>query len=456
MGTAPMQMGQAFTGRLIYTTSGVDDRVWCVDSERRHFPLGDLPLHHPGLTLPCPPGEMRSWLATRAKGNWRPTGREHFVTGSDFVRSHALLAELKAFICRHVVCSAATRLLLATYILVTYVYCVASTVPYLLVVGETNSGKSLLGEILQHLCFNAYVANSGAVDAACRLADSIAGTTIFDEERAGGKTWKQLLMSGNRAAGAVLASSWTIPRHYRVFGPKVFCLREELGDQALESRMIRVALEPGHRRPDGSTNLRMDSEASELRDQLHAFGLSAACRLHEILESRVALPDVTSQEDDLAALPLSIARLVDESAAGESHVERELAQFFQNLFQTRNQGDLFNSERAFLARAVLESVHDPVLKKSLSRALGSWVLAADFTDFVNAHRDAPCRYPARVLGERLQRYGLILERKTLPVAAARNTGDGNAPIGRVQGRAYRFDIRRAENLSNGSPTLEDR
>lgn len=437
--------GQTFTGKhLIYVTAGDDGALWFCDSSGRHGSLRDLPAHHTGLQVPKNLLEPEDWVLQLSAARWSRESIRTFTGASNAVSADAVWRATAEHVSRYFTGSPDVIALAATYILSTYLFTVADTVPYLHIVGDPASGKTVLGEVFERLCFGARQAASVTSAAMYRLVDATTGTLIIDEQSSGSRRWRNILLSGYRRSGAVLTCTATHPALHRCYGPKILITNEGLGDSALESRCIVLALEPATGRTPRRVGRVTDAEAQLVRDQLHAFGLAYAARVDSQLRARPEIPDITNREDDLAALLLAVARCVDASSAQGSLTDR-LVTLFQRSARERKANHQADAERFFLARAILEYATDPAVKRTHTRAGAGWYVAREFADYLSAHPDSQRAYQAKDLGERLNRHRLVSERRVVEIAPQRNTGDGKQE--RVQRRAYRFDFNRAEQLA---------
>jgi hypothetical protein len=194
-----------------------------------------------------------------------------------------LLAEIQAFIHRHVDVSPLFEKIASYYVLMSWVYEAFNEVPYLRLRGDPGSGKTRFLLTVGALCYKPiFASGASTVSPLFRILDAFRGTLIIDEgdfrqsdERA---EIVKILNNGNAKGFPVLRSEATRhgefnPRAYAVFGPKLVATRGFFEDRALESRCITE--EMGQRRlrddiPIALPPLYKD-EACELRNKLLLF-----------------------------------------------------------------------------------------------------------------------------------------------------------------------------------------
>jgi hypothetical protein len=435
----PLQLGQTYvqTG-LIYTTTGPADDPWFCDSSRRYAPVALVHQHHP-VHL----GEIKQGLFPLGRVRWSQASIKRFVAGES-VSPYEVWQRVDAYLRRYFVGADEVLEVVTTTVLMTYLFTVAETVPYLHLLGEPATGKSLLGDLMESICFNARQASSITAAAVYRLLHATSGTLIIDEQGTGDRTWRNVLRAGYRRSGSVTICEADIPVERRCFGPKVLMTNEPLDDSALASRTITLVLGHPPKRAKRYSTTAAAQEAAALRDDLHMFALESAPVVQE--EYRVSDPieGISHRDEDLAGLLLAVAAVVDRSSPNSSLLRQRLVDFFVKAAAHRKEGYKFEAERPTLARAVLQFIADETSAKSRCawRGEGNWYLAADFAAYANRSGELVQVLSTKELGERLNRYGLISKRKVIDISPRDSLVRSTA--NRIQKVAYQFDLLAAE------------
>lgn len=177
----------------------------------------------------------------------------------------------------------------ALYVLLSWVYEFAPSLPYLRVIGDWGSGKTRFLEVVGSICFRPTFA-SGALTPApiFRILDLYRGTLVMDEadfkESSAWIDMIKILNNGYRPGFPILRADkengkW-YPRGYHVFGPKIIATRFRFEDEALESRCLTanmVALTRSDIRRVLPSSFK--DEVDNLRSKLLSFRLHNLGRL---------------------------------------------------------------------------------------------------------------------------------------------------------------------------------
>ena len=175
------------------------------------------------------------------------------------------------------------------YVLLSWVYEFAPSLPYLRVIGDWGSGKTRFLQVVGSICFRPIFA-SGALTPApiFRILDVFRGTLVLDEaDFKDSSAWTdivKILNNGYRPGFPVLRAEkengkW-YPRGYQVFGPKLIATRFRFADEALESRCLTASMRTLTRAdiPRVLPNS-FQEEISDLRSKLLTFRLQNLNRL---------------------------------------------------------------------------------------------------------------------------------------------------------------------------------
>lgn len=443
-------VGQMFTPGtgLIYTVRGLDPKaVYFCDSFRRHEKLTAISQFHP--TLDADGIDMD--LAELGFARFSPDGIAGYTKG-EVSSGYDVFMRVALYLRRYFIGPDDVIDILATYVLLTYVYSVADTVPYLHLVGEPATGKSLVGDLLESLCFNARLASNITSAAVYRLLHATSGTLLVDEQGAGDARWQAVLRAGYRRSGAVTICEGRRPVDRRCFGPKVLITNEPLRDAALASRTINLVFEKTATTAQPYSATAAAPEAAALCDMLHIFGLTYAKEIWDAYRTRKPIPGISHREEDLAALPLAVATIADCSAPSGWSLHERLVAFFVNAAKARAENYTTDGELPAIARAIIEFVanrDDTLGKAYVWGGHDDWYLVVDFTRFANRTGELGRTMSTRVMAERLRRHRLIVDRQVINVPPI--AGGLSLKGQRIQKVAYRFDLTRAKAAAGGAP-----
>ena len=186
--------------------------------------------------------------------------------------------------------------------------------PYLWILGLFSCGKTTLLHLLSAICRRSVVVGDVSPAALYTLTNSLRPTLLLDEfemaRDARSRSLQQLLRNGSSQGQRVFRG----PRAYDVFGPKVVASRYGVGDAALASRGLVVAMRPTIRDLPALDPDVLEGIADRLQPKLLAFRLENYARVKPVA---LASSCLTSRMRDIAralALPL----------LGDPDLEREL------------------------------------------------------------------------------------------------------------------------------------
>jgi len=176
----------------------------------------------------------------------------------------------------------------ALYILLTWVYEFAPSLPYLRVIGDWGTGKTRFLQVVGSICFRPIFASGASTPSPIfRILDQYRGTLILDEaDFKDSSSWTdmvKILNNGYRPGFPVLRADkdngkWR-PRGYKVFGLKLIATRHRFQDEAIESRCLTTEM-PVLTRNDIPRVFpaAFDGEVHDLRSKLLTF------RLHNLIK----------------------------------------------------------------------------------------------------------------------------------------------------------------------------
>lgn len=214
----------------------------------------------------------------------------HFASTAVPYDSQALLfKEIRTFIHRYLELPADFEEIASLYVLLTWVYEFAPSIPYLRVIGDWGTGKTRFLQVAGAVCFRPIFASGATTPAPIfRILEQFRGTLVLDEadfkDSAAWTEMVKLLNNGYRPGMPVLRADkengkW-YPRSYQVFGPKLISTRFPFKDEALESRCLTSEMLP-LTRDDIPRVLppAFDKEVGDLRSKLLTFRLANLTRL---------------------------------------------------------------------------------------------------------------------------------------------------------------------------------
>lgn len=214
----------------------------------------------------------------------------HFARTAVPYDSQALLfQDIRSFIHRYLELPADFEEIASLYVLLTWVYEFAPSIPYLRVIGDWGTGKTRFLQVAGAICFRPIFASGATTPAPIfRILEQFRGTLVLDEadfrDSAAWAEMVKLLNNGYRPGMPVLRADkengkW-FPRSYQVFGPKLLSTRFPFKDEALESRCLTAEMLP-LTRDDIPRVLppSFDNEVSDLRAKLLTFRLANLTRL---------------------------------------------------------------------------------------------------------------------------------------------------------------------------------
>ncbi|AII59434.1 hypothetical protein X793_03535 [Dehalococcoides mccartyi CG4] len=214
----------------------------------------------------------------------------HFAkTAVPYDSQAALFKEIRRFIHRYLELPEDFEEITSLYVLLTWVYEFAPSIPYLRVIGDWGTGKTRFLQVAGSICFRPIFASGATTPAPIfRILEQFRGTLVFDEadfkDSAAWSEMVKLLNNGYRPGMPVLRADkengkW-YPRSYQVFGPKLISTRFNFKDEALESRCLTSEMLP-LTRDDIPRVLppAFDKEVNELRSKLLTFRLANLTRL---------------------------------------------------------------------------------------------------------------------------------------------------------------------------------
>ena len=285
--------------------------------QRRLYVRPMPPAPHPGMAAGWSPAGRSQWLAGGAEAS---PEKFYIDTAEALARFLDLPSETAAGTISTLIC----------WTTLTYIFPAFSAVPYLLLSGPAQSGKSRVLELLERLAFRPFPASNLTNAVLFRNLDSFGGTLLLDEaEQLRDNRSPEVgqlmasLLAGYRAGKFVCRMEPTCDgafktSHFAVYGPKAIACINEV-PAPLAQRCIQIAM---FRSPPGSDKPRQrlgdyDSLWQKLRDAAHAIALDFGSDWPRLAALSNVCPEMSGRNYELWQPLLAIASwFEDHGVAG--------------------------------------------------------------------------------------------------------------------------------------------
>lgn len=347
----------------------------------------------------------------------------HFAkTAAPYHSQVALFMEIRDFIHRYLELPADFEEIAALYVLLSWVYEFAPSVPYLRVIGDWGTGKTRFLHVVGSICFRPIFASGATTPAPIfRILEQFQGTLVLDEaDFRDSSAWVEmvkLLNNGYRPGMPVLRADkengkW-YPRSYRVFGPKLIATRYPFRDEALESRCLTAEMMPLSR--DDIPRVlppSFDGKVNDLRAKLLTFRLANLFRLKgKTFGNELIEPDLQPRLQEIL-IPLKAM------LNGDRMMVESLASFVHRL-----QESLYTRRRESEAGRVLAALIE-VYKEN------GEITSQSIADRVNEANDETPELTAEKVGRLTKKLGFTKDR-----------------VGKGRQRLIRWDEERVQKLA---------
>jgi hypothetical protein len=226
-----------------------------------------------------------------------------------------VLGDLAATVARYFNLPDDAVLLIAHYVLATWMCDELQFLPYLWVCGSFASGKTRLLRLLQCLCRRAIVLSDITPSMLYILTHEVAGTVLLDEFEEGSRTLelRRALRAGTAPDGKIGRSGKVLT----VFGPKVIASRRRPFDAALNSRAVLISIAPSAANFPSLDSEDLTAMAAQWQPRLLAFRLQNHRRIQLMPFEALAALDLRMRD---------IARALSVSLLGDLVLEQRLVQ----------------------------------------------------------------------------------------------------------------------------------
>ena len=257
-------------------------------------------------------------------------------------------------------------ILAVIYILITYLYDIFDQVPYIQIFGLKGSGKSLLGELFEGLCFNPFNSSEISDASLYRAIDQEYGgmTMIIDEaDDLGSPTRRGILLrvlrSGYRRHGNVTrcGPNGTVQR-FSTFCPKIIINERGIHDSALDTRTIPIHMIRSARSLEKFLSAKIGKELKEMKDLIRSFSEDYRDLVSDRYVSFKCVDGISGRDEEIWAPIFIIAEILDAGLA-EQHIKKDMHELAREIILQRRVKQMVENKDAQIlesTRAFLEQV----------------------------------------------------------------------------------------------------
>ncbi len=229
-----------------------------------------------------------------------------------------LLREVEFLIGRCVVLDGGLSSVLANFVLSTWLVDRLPVAPYVAVVGQPQSGKTILLQVLSLVCRRSLLTADLTSAAFYEACNRLTPTLLVDEAGThnNSRTLYHLLRVGTTRDVVAMRKG----RTFHAYGAKVVCFLEAPDDPALNSRCVVVPMFETRSRLCKPTDPEIEELAANLRDRLLRFRFDTY--------KRVRIPEIPGSEELRPR-----ARDLLGCLAAPSFEDRERCQFLLSFFE---------------------------------------------------------------------------------------------------------------------------
>lgn len=457
-------LGQCYVdGQLYFTTGGPSGSsgLW-VTSTAGVEPLDELLQRHPDAV---PPG-LRSLLkaqgtkaenlAARAQVRWRSPSRDAFCGELRACDAKAIYLRLRDFIARyHWTSDPANYDLLTTWVMASYLFTVADAVPNLHLLGDPDTGKSRVCEIIERVSFKPIMVTDTTPAALFRQLALIRGVVLLDEQDGmRDPLLRAVLRASYRASGSVFRCDKGIPTELRCFAPKLLITNTALTDQALATRFIPYRCERAPKPVDKLLDRLVGAEVADLRDSLHVFGLTSAREVASRYATHPHVEGVSNRDEELGCLLWAVAACIDDQPGPVLGVHEKLVTMIGVLSADRERGRSLDGEGSVL-RLIVRNF---IAQHGTEQVDGypGYYLLDDFLIYSNRSRELERPIPnSRLASEKLRRHGLLVDKRRVRILIPENGHVTGLPRTSAEKSIQRTAIRFAEGTIQSTTNEEE-
>ena len=279
------------------------------------------------------------------QSRWSMGSRRDFLDGIAHVDPWSVFKKIKERFDRYIdfgeVKGGST--LCAVYSILTYVFVLFDAIPYLKIEGITNSGKTKLGEVFFHICFNATMGVDQTPSVIYRTIEAERSTMIVDEIEGldrNRQTDRMLELfpifnSGYKSTGSVMRTEGNSLNRKRVsystYSPKIFCAIDPLLETIKNRSYVIMLIRTLDEKRSNHSISRLDPAWQEIRDDLNILALEYFEEIKEIADSMEITNDLKliGRDYEKAKPILAIARFIAKYSNGDNSVLQEIKEFLE-------------------------------------------------------------------------------------------------------------------------------
>ena len=447
--TRPLRLGQdAEGGKLLYLQRHpvIEEAAIVVSSDHKIVAAAGHGLRPFGLHPPrCGEKRLKKLMEeSDPYGRWSHAASVEnslpkYLSGQGDNQLASLLDDIQNTLQRYLwFRDSRTHLVLSTVILSTYVAALSTVAPYVFLVGAKGTGKTLILELLEAICFNAQL-TIPTRPSLYRLTEFYAATLLIDEVRKSIEpSTLSVLKTGYKKSGAVTVTEGRIPRPYSTYGVKVFAgtkgYDDELLDRGIAILCEKAAANAGTASFDSC--IFETEEAFPLRNRLHCVALSSASLVHSYLRDNNTADDLRHREREIFMLPAAVCSAADhEDDGGRYEILMDYA--LENNSRKSQLSTPSKMDAAQIISATIDFVRDAY--REVPKHPDCYI-AADITERISTALDLPKLTPKK-LGAELVQIGLL------------GTGDEDRPKLYISGdrksrQCWRLQHDRVNDIAN--------
>ena len=257
--------------------------------------------------------------------------------------------------------------LLSSWVMGTYVFRIFRYYPYIHLQAEKDSGKTILMDVLERICFNGEDEVNPTGATIFRQVEANSPTLFFDEvedfknPKPSQRNIMSILNAGFSKSGKVSRVIKGEPVSFSVYSPKVFGGINDIND-VLESRTIHIPMlrklpEEKIEKFNDSKDLFAEQEA--IREELYLFGLQfcgAINDLYENIQSIKYLDELQNRTSDIWA-PLFVLSGIVDQANGNSVVSDSLKTYLDIEQEVHKIRDEEENETSIILNVLNETLN---------------------------------------------------------------------------------------------------
>lgn len=273
--------------------------------------------------------------------------------------------------------NATDSLVIAIWIMSTYLLPIFDTFPYIFLSGTRGSGKTKVLDVVSRLAFNAELTSNATPSSIFRIIEANQSTILIDEaemlrSRDDSQELRLILNAGYKRNNPVSRTHKETHevQWFNVYSPKMIAAINPL-DQTLRSRCLQMTMVRTGNKKKGNRRINENTAAwSSMRDALYRYGLQCMVEVKEILEKDEDVNILECRQNELWSPLLAVAKHLNLYVAST---------VFEQLKKRAKEEDANEDALDDWHKAILLSVNDIVdLKraytiKEIKQRMGTYI-----------------------------------------------------------------------------------